>query len=233
MQLRAVLFDLDGTLLDTAGDIAVALNRSLVDAGRAAVSAASVRHWVGRGAAALVRRALASRGEAADDAACDALVESFLGHYAGLHATGESTARAYPGVAQALPALRGRGLRLAVVTNKQHSLAVDALAGAGLADWLDLVVGGDTCRRRKPDPEPLEHACRVLGLLPAQAVMVGDSMNDVTAARSAGMPVVCVPYGYREGRQLRELPCDQVVARLDELPALLFAPSTGQAPPGP
>ena len=222
-RLRAVLFDLDGTLVETAGDIALALNRSLADAGYPTVGTAAVRAWIGRGAATLVSHAIANLGLPAGEGEHAALLQGFFAHYARLHASGESTASAFPGAAGALRELRNRELKLAVVTNKQRSLALDALAVAGLGLWPDVVVGGDTCGRLKPDPEPLRHACREIGVAPHEAVMVGDSATDVTAARAAGMAVVCVPYGYNDGQPARELPCDELVERLDELPALLFA----------
>jgi len=159
-RLRAVLFDLDGTLVDTVGDIALALNRSLAEHGQPAVATPVVRGWVGRGAAMLVTRALETLGPPVRTLDPQRLHERFLAHYAALHGEGASTARAFPGAATALRELRSRDLRLAVVTNKQRSLAVESLATAGLGLWLDLVVGGDTCGRLKPDQEPLRHAAR-------------------------------------------------------------------------
>ena len=93
--------------------------------------------------------------------------------------------------------------------------------------WVGVVVGGDTCERRKPDPQPLLFACQALGLSPSQVLMVGDSINDVTAARAAGIPVVCVPYGYNEGRDPRSLACDAMIETLADLPGLLFTIRSG------
>ncbi|MBS0374690.1 MAG: phosphoglycolate phosphatase [Proteobacteria bacterium] len=222
--LRAVLFDLDGTLLDTAGDIALALNRSLIATGRSAVAADAVRGWVGQGAEVLVQRALRSFGAKATPVDVAALLSAFLLHYAHLQQAGESTATPYPGAEFALRTLRSGRLRVAVVTNKPYALATAALECAGLARLIDAVVGGDTCQQRKPDPGPLDHACWLLGVRASEAVMVGDSLNDVTAARAAGMPVVCVPHGYREGLSAAELPCDRLVTGLEELPEALLGP---------
>jgi len=221
--LGCVLFDLDGTLIDTAGDIAVALNRTLAERDIAPVPAGIVRTLIGRGAPRLISRALALQGVTSDEALCERLFQRFLDHYARLHDAGESSAEAFPGVAQALGDLTSAGVPLAVVTNKQHRLAVQALHHAGIHKAFRAVVGGDTCAQRKPDAQPLRHACEVLGVPLAAALMVGDSVIDVTAARAAGIPVLCVPYGYNEGNDPRELPCDGFIDTIGELPRLLGA----------
>ena len=217
----AILFDLDGTLLDTAADIALALSRAFADHGHPAPDVAGVRLMIGRGAPLLVERAVAALGLplAAEEKA--AVLEGFFHHYGRLQAVDEVTAQPYDGVREALAALHGAGLPMAVVTNKQQRFAEGLLRRLDLAAWVRLVVGGDTCERRKPDPEPLLWACSQLGVLPGRALMVGDSVNDVQAARAAGMPVVCVPYGYNEGADPRTLPCDALVDTLAELPRRL------------
>lgn len=220
--LAAVLFDLDGTLLDTAADIALALNRAVAEHGWTPVAEDEVRRMIGRGAPVLVQRAAAAQGRQIDDATHAAVLERFFHHYGALQAFDECAAQPYGGVAEALRRLHDAGLHIAVVTNKQQRFAIGLLQRLGLAGWVDLVVGGDTCERRKPDPQPLLFACESLHVTPTQALMVGDSINDVQAARDAGMPVVCVPYGYNEGRDPRTLPCDALVASLAELPALLL-----------
>ena len=217
----AILFDLDGTLLDTASDIALALQRAMADHGLAAPDVAAVRTMIGKGSPVLVERACAAVGVAADEAQRAALLDGFFDHYGRLEASGESTALPYDGVREGLAALQARGVPMAVVTNKFHRFAVPLLTHLGLMPNFRVVVGGDTCERRKPDPMPLQWACSELGIEPARALMVGDSINDVQAARAAGMPVVCVPYGYNEGRDARTLPCDAFVESLDALPGLL------------
>lgn len=227
--LQAILWDLDGTLIDTADDIALALNRALRDHRLPAVPPATVRTLIGRGSPILISRALASNGISADQATQQELFKRFVLHYESLQTGGESTAVAYAGAAAALRRLQAEGLRLACVTNKQYSLAVHCLEHAGLSGYLDLVVGGDTCSRRKPAPDPLLHACSTLGVGLEATLMVGDSLNDVLAAQAAPMPIVCVPYGYNEGNDPRALACDGRVERLDELPALLgLGPAMGQ-----
>ena len=220
--LRAVLFDLDGTLLDTAADIALALNRALGEQGSATIPLDQVRAMIGRGAPLLVSRAWAHLGHAPDETLHARLLDRFFHHYAALDERTESAAQPYDGALQALSGLHAAGLRIAVVTNKQHRFADSLVRSLGLGAWVDLVVGGDTCAHRKPDPEPLWFACATLAVAPGTALMVGDSINDVQAARAAGIPVVCVPYGYNEGRDPRDLPCDALIESLAELPSLLL-----------
>jgi phosphoglycolate phosphatase len=220
--LDAVLFDLDGTLLDTAADIAVALNRALAEFRLQPVPESDVRRMIGRGSPILIERAAAAQGRALEPATQAAMVERFFHHYGTLQESGEFQARPYEGVSEALSVLHGAGLRTAVVTNKQERFASGLLRRLHLRAWIDLVVGGDSCERRKPDPQPLEYACERLGSPPARTLMVGDSINDVIAARAARMAVVCVPYGYNEGNDPRELPCDQLIENLSQLPPLLL-----------
>ena len=149
-------------------------------------------------------------------------MDRFFHYYGALEESNESDAKPYPGVGEALKIVHGAGLGVAVVTNKQHRFAYSLLERLDLKPWVDVVVGGDTCERRKPDPQPLIFACASLGIGPSQALMVGDSVNDVTAARAANIPVVCVPYGYNEGNDPRSLACDVLLDGLDDLPALLW-----------
>lgn len=221
--LDAVLFDLDGTLLDTAGDIALALERAFADRGLAAPPAAEVRQMIGRGAPTLVERALGFGGLTVGATVQAGLLEGFFHHYGRLQEVDECAAQPYAGAREALVALHAAGLPLAIVTNKQRQFACGLLERLDLAPYIRLVVGGDTCERRKPDPLPLTWACGQLGAAVAKTLMVGDSVNDVQAARAAGIPVVCVTYGYNEGQDPRTLPCDALVDSLAELPALLRA----------
>ncbi len=221
--LAAVLFDLDGTLLDTAADITLALNRTLADHGWHPVAESEARRMIGRGSPTLIRRAAEAQGRQLDEALSAAMVERFFDHYGRLQELGEYAAQPYPGVADVLRQLHGGGLRTAVVTNKQHRFAQELLQRLGLRGWIDLVVGGDTCERRKPDPQPLQYACERLAVPVQRALMVGDSANDLQAGRAAGMPVICVTYGYNEGMDPRSLRCDALIDSFDELPELLEA----------
>ncbi|MDP8986321.1 MAG: phosphoglycolate phosphatase [Pseudomonadota bacterium] len=222
-RLSAVLFDLDGTLLDTASDIARALNYMLAEYSLAPLPVSDVSHMIGRGAPMLIERAAAARGWALTDAHRGAALERFFHHYGALEEGNESDAQAYPGAAEALQQLHQAGMRVAVVTNKQRRFADALLKRLQLMTWIDAVVGGDTCERRKPDPQPLLFACQSLSLSPSQALMVGDSINDVTAARAARIPVICVPYGYNEGQDPSTLSCDAMIENLAELPGLLWS----------
>jgi phosphoglycolate phosphatase len=220
--IAAVLFDLDGTLLDTAADIALALNRAVTEFGWAPVSDRAVRAMIGRGAPMLIRRLARAQDRTLDDAAHAALTERFFEHYGALQDSGQGSAQPFDGARDALRALHTAGLCLGVVTNKQRRFALSLMRRLGLERWLDCIVGGDSCERRKPDPEPLLFACQSLQVPAAQALMVGDSTNDVQAARAAGIPVVCVPYGYNEGEDPRTLPCDAMIESLALLPAMLL-----------
>lgn len=220
--LSGVLFDLDGTLLDTAADIARALNRVLANRGWSALPVRDVERMIGRGSPILVERAAAALGHSITPAEHAAMVEHFFEYYGALEESNESDATPYPGVPETLRVLHDAGLKIAVVTNKQERFAKALLHRLELAGHVDLVVGGDTCERRKPDPEPLLFACSTLKIAASEALMVGDSVNDVSAARAAAIPVVCVPYGYNEGRDPRTLDCDVMVDTLADLPPLFW-----------
>jgi phosphoglycolate phosphatase len=219
--VAAALFDLDGTLMDTAHDIALALQRALAERSLPAPDTDAVRTMIGKGAPTLVRRASVALGLGLDEAAQGEVLEGFFRHYGRLQETGETRAQPYPGVREGLRTLHASGLPMGVVTNKQHRFAVALLRMRGLHELFGVVVGGDSCERRKPDPQPLQWAASRLGVPDSAALMVGDSVNDVTAALAAGMAVVCVPYGYNEGQDVRQLPADAFVETLDELPRLL------------
>jgi phosphoglycolate phosphatase len=217
----ALLFDLDGTLLDTVRDIALALNRTLEERSIEPLSEEAVRRMIGRGSPMLIERAAASSGRVLDAATHAAMLERFFHHYDEVEQSDAGSARPFAGAAEGLRALHGAGFRTAVVTNKHHRFAAGLLDRLGLAPFVDVVIGGDSCPRRKPDPLPLLVACERLGVGPSAALMVGDSVNDVDAARAAGMPIACVSYGYNEGRDPRTLDCDVLLDSLADLPPLL------------
>ena len=220
-----VLFDLDGTLVDTAADITSALNCALSEQGLARLSESEVRRMIGRGVTVLIERALRQLAPAGTPLEAARLRAHYDEHYEALYGRGELRARVYPGVAAGLAQLHAAGLRLAVVTNKPRAAAVKLLGHLALAQWFDAVVGGDAGLPPKPHPEPLLRACEELKVARAAALMVGDSQVDVSAARAAGLPVVCVPYGYNEGADPRALPADACIESLAELPGLIGAAS--------
>ena len=222
LAVKAVMIDLDGTLLDTALDIAVAANAMLGELGRPECAIDDIRTYIGRGIPNLVKRCLAGRLNAADDpeSAPEAALASFRGHYA---ATNGRYATIYPGVEDGLRRLQEQGLRLACITNKATDFTLPLLAASGLAHWFELVVCGDTLAKSKPDPLQLIHICGKFGIAPREALLIGDSLNDVRAARAAGSPVFCVPYGYNEGGDVRDLDCDAIVATIDDAASRVVA----------
>jgi phosphoglycolate phosphatase len=222
----AVLLDLDGTLLDTIDDIATALNQTLTEQGIGSLPTSQVRDLVGRGVPSLIERAVARLGVPASSYDPTTLLDRLRFHYRRRLVAGESTARVYPGVVEGLGKLQALGLGLAVVTNKEKQAAVDLLESAALSDWVQVVVGGDSCQHRKPDAQPLLFACAALQVEPARALMVGDSITDVLAGRAVRLFVVFFPPGYNEGNDPRDLPCDAIIETLADLPALLLGAST-------
>jgi len=221
-QIAAVLFDLDGTLLDTAADIALALNRAVAELGWAPVPEVQVRTMIGRGAPMLIRRVALAQQRALEEPDLAALTERFFHHYGALQESDEATARPFAAVPETLQELHAGGLRLAIVTNKQRRFAQSLMRRLRLDAWIDCIVGGDSCEHRKPDREPLLFARHSLRVPSSESLMVGDSITDVQSARAAGIPVICVTYGYNEGLDPRALPCDALVESLAQLPALLL-----------
>jgi len=214
-RFRAVLFDLDGTLLDTAPDLAAAANAMLAELGRPQRAPAEIATYIGRGIPALVHRSLTG---ALDGVAERALFERALALFEHRYAAESGRrARPYPGVVDGLARIQALGLGLGCVTNKAGRFTQELLDRQGLARFFGCVVSGDTVARKKPDPLPLVHACGLLGARPGEALLVGDSFNDVLAARAAGCAVWCVPYGYNEGRPVEALDCDAIVDDLVEV----------------
>lgn len=205
----AILCDLDGTLLDTVPDIADAVDEVLRALGRVAPGERVVRDYVGQGVDVLLHRALGGGIDARAEPLLHARARALFD--AAYAATNGRRTRLYAGVVEGLDALRARGLRLACVTNKPQAPSDALLAQFGLDAYFRFTLGGDALPQRKPQPEPLWHAAERLGVAAAACVMLGDSANDASAARAAGMPAVLVDYGYTEGRPLAEIDCDLVV----------------------
>jgi len=219
---RAALIDLDGTLLDTAPDLAAAANATLAELGRAPLAGETVRDFVGKGIAHLVRRALdAGAATPADEGVFEAACRRFAEHYARLNG---AASRPFDGVVEGLAEMRAMGLRLACVTNKIARFTDPLLEKSGVRRFFDAVVTSDQAGARKPDPAIFLEACRRLGVLPGEACVIGDSANDADGARAAGCRFLLVPYGYREGRGLREIESDGIVATLREAAKQLTIP---------
>jgi len=221
--IRAALVDLDGTLLDTAPDIAAAANATLAELGLERLAAGEVRDFIGKGIAELVRRCLvAARGTPPAESLYEEALARFALHYERLNG---SSSTPYPGAEQGLAAMKARGLRLACVTNKASRYTDPLLASSGLVSYFDEVVTSDRVGKRKPDPEPFLFACRALGVSPPEATVIGDSANDAAGGRAAGCRVLLVPYGYREGQDVRGIECDGIVDSLLDAAELLSAQS--------
>ena len=212
-RVKAVVIDLDGTLLDTIGDLAGAANSMRLELGLAPLDPDVIKTFVGKGITNLVSRTLTDGGGNLDQAALNASVAVFERHYA-LCLT--ATSRPYPGAEKGLQALRAKGLRLGCITNKAARFTRPLLESAGLAGYFEIVLSGDSLPRKKPDPLPLLHAARFFNVEPRELLLIGDSVNDVQAARAAGCPVFVVPYGYNEGQDIRALDYDVLIAGLDE-----------------
>jgi len=214
--VQAAIVDLDGTMVDTIGDFVVALNAVLADLTLPRIGRAFIEHTVGKGSEHLIRSTLAEVGAEPDlYARAWALYQQHYLVVNGQHST------VYPGVAQGLERLVGRGWKLACLTNKPTAFALPLLRQKGLDGFFSAVFGGDAFERKKPDPLPLLRTCEALGTTPARTLMVGDSSNDAQAARAAGCPVVLVSYGYNHGEPVSGVDADGVVDRLDQLDRLI------------
>lgn len=210
-----IIFDLDGTLIDSVPDIAVAVDAALEELERPAAGETRVRDWVGNGATRLLHRALTGdmQGEA-NPTEFGRAMEAFDRHYS--QRLWQASA-CYPGVPEVLGQLRERGARLACVTNKPERFTQPLLEQTGLEVYFDLILAGDSLAAKKPDPLPLLTAMERCSTSPDATLMVGDSASDVGAARAAGVGVACLSYGYNHGSDVRELNPDQVFDSLFEL----------------
>jgi phosphoglycolate phosphatase len=215
MKRNALIFDLDGTLVDSLPDLAAALAATLREIGAPALSSAAVRGLIGDGTPALVARALAARGLPAS------LLDERLARFMALYeAAPVARSRPYPGVTETLAALRGDGRRLAVCTNKPQQAALAVLRGLALDGFFAAVVGGDVLAVKKPDPAHLRAAIAALGAAQGEAVMIGDNEHDVAMAKAAGVPVILVRYGYHRV-PLETLAADLQIDAFSELPDAL------------
>jgi phosphoglycolate phosphatase len=214
-----ILIDVDGTLVDSVPDLAYCVDEMMTALGRAPCGELRVRDWVGNGVERLVRRALTGTldGEP-DDADFNRAYPVFLELYA------ENTSVRsclYPGVREGIDMLKAANYQLGCVTNKAARFTEPLLKDLGVYDDFSIVISGDTLTKKKPDPAPLLHAANYFGCEPANAMMVGDSVSDVAAARAAGFQIVCMSYGYNHGIDIRESAPDAVIDNLKEIIPLL------------
>lgn len=216
------MFDLDGTLLDTAPQIAEAANRMLVALGKPMLPQAQITTYIGEGVQNLIKRCLTGQRQVEPDAELFARAQPL---YHGFYANNATDSQPFAGVIPALQQLKAGGYRLACVTNKPAKFTLPLLQKAGLADFFEIVVSGDTLPKKKPDPLPLLHICQKLGVLPAEAMLVGDSETDIQAAQAAGCFVVTVPYGYNQGRAINVATVDATIQQLTDVVDLLELPA--------
>lgn len=209
--ISAIVLDLDGTLLHSAPDLAEAANRMLRDLGRPPASQELLMSYIGNGITWLVKRALTGEMHAEPDPGLfKVALPVFEQHYDEVL----RLSKPFPGVIQGLDAMKAAGFRLGCITNKSARFTGPLLESSGLAPYFDIVVSGDTLAEKKPHPLPVQHCAQFFGIAPERLLMIGDSKNDVLAARAAGSPVFVVPYGYNHGRPVQELDADAEIANL-------------------
>ena len=221
--LRLVMFDLDGTLIDTAPEIADAVNDTLAQCGLPLVSQQQVRDWIGHGTRTLLIAALAStQGRTVQEMGADPdlprIAGIFDGHY---QQRCGSSSQPYPHVVEVLDSLRAHGVHLAVVTNKEGRYTDTVLRAHQFDQRFDLVISGDTLASKKPDPAGIAHCLAHCAVTAAQALFVGDSSIDAATARNAGVPVWLLPYGYNMGQAIEACGPDRVIPDMRALLALL------------
>jgi phosphoglycolate phosphatase len=217
MSNPAIIFDLDGTLAETAGDLSDAVNHALEIIGRPALAMRELRNFIGGGLRQMIVRGLERTGGAPSEARTDELLEQAFAFYA---ANLCRRSEAFPGVPEVLGGLRQAGHALAVCTNKSMRFTTPLLADLGLDGFFSVVMGGDSLAVRKPDPGHLLAVVAALGGVPENAIMVGDSLTDVRTAKAAGIPVVAVSFGYSEVPPA-ELGADALIDHFRELPAAI------------
>ncbi len=225
-QPEMILIDVDGTLVDSVPDLAYCVDQMMMRLDLTPHGEERVRNWVGNGVERLVRRALIGQldGEPDEELFAEAY-PIFLDLYA------ENTSKRsvlYPGINEGLDYFQSKGYKLGCVTNKASQFTIPLLKNLGVYDRFGIVVSGDTLEKKKPDPAPLLHAAAFFDVSPEHALMVGDSVSDVKAARAAGFQIVCMSYGYNHGMDIREAKPDAVLNRLDEIANLLDAQRSAQ-----
>ncbi|MDP2804355.1 MAG: phosphoglycolate phosphatase [Gallionellaceae bacterium] len=211
LNIAAIVIDLDGTLLHTAPELAESANRMLRDMGRAPVSQDLLMSYIGNGIHWLVKRALTGDMHAEpDNALFDKARPIFEKHYTEL----ACDSKPFQNVVKGLDAMKAAGYRLGCITNKVMRYTDPILQRSGLAPYFEIVLAGDTLPEKKPHPMPLLHSAKFFGVPIEQLLLVGDSLSDMQAARAAGCPIICVPYGYNHGEPVETLNVDAVIADL-------------------
>ena len=219
-----MLIDLDGTLIDSMEDLAYSVDEMLAQLSMPVRGAAAITEWVGNGAEKLVKRALLNSKEGEPD---EDLFQRAMPIFKTVYAARNGThSYLYDGVIEGLNYLRGKGCRIGCVTNKPAAFTAPLLEAMGIADYFDITISGDEVEKPKPDAQPLLIAAEKMQIDPQHTIMLGDSVIDVQAARAAGMPVICVSYGYNHGQafcgqERRSHDPDAVIDSLAELKTLI------------
>jgi phosphoglycolate phosphatase len=225
--IQAAIIDLDGTMLHTVPDFELALNAMRAEFGLAPIDQATIEPMVGKGSEKLIRDVLALDFPAARiDAVFEDAMAAYQRHYLAIN--GEKSTL-FPDVIEGLSALRDLGLRLACVTNKPIAFTLPLLEKKGLAPFFEIVYGGDSLPKKKPDPLPLQQVCRDFEFEPARVVAIGDSSNDAEAAQAAGCFVLTVPYGYNHGKPVQTINSDGIVDSLLDAAKLIGAHNQAQS----
>lgn len=210
-----VLIDVDGTLVDSVPDLAWCVDAMMRELGLPERGEVRVRHWVGNGVERLVKRSLINELDGEPE---EALYNKALPIFQDLYSKNTSKRSClYEGVSEALEFLKTTGVRIGCVTNKASQFTLPILRDLGIADYFEIVICGDMVERKKPDPMPLLQAAEQLQTAPESSLMLGDSMSDVKAARSAHFSIICMSYGYNHGEDIRDYHPDAVVDSMAEI----------------
>ena len=223
LMVKAIMIDLDGTLLNTAGDLAIAANIMLRKLDGVELPLATIQSYIGKGIQNLVKRCLSHSFNSESD-------PKFLAQAIAIYEQEYAknlcvTTHPYPKAVDGLVAMKDAGFQLACITNKSEAFTFPLLRSTKLLNYFDIVLSGDSLPKKKPDPMPLDHACKFFGILPNEMLLIGDSTNDAEAARAAGSYFFCVPYGYSEGQDVHEFDCDKIISSIYEAVHLIKRPT--------
>ena len=217
--IRAVIIDLDGTMVDTAPDFLVAINNMRSEFDLAPIDLDTIKGFIGKGSENLIHTVLAIDFSAAQITQhFEAALAAYQRHYLAINGDYSTL---YPDVIEGLQAMRGLGLRIACVTNKPIAFTLPLMKKKGIASYFEVVYGGDSFATKKPNPIALLQVCSDFNLPPSQVLAIGDSSNDAQAAQAAGCPVLLLPYGYNHGQAIQNVESDGIVASLLEAARLL------------